>query len=159
MDIPPNEAAITAISDKIQYFTNYITSIGYTSAGTSVDYAYKELGAASATVELGTKFYQDCPTFENDIWPLNRQPLMFLAKISSAPYALGQGPVITSLSANVSAGQLTITAAASDSAWSKNKVSTSQQAVTEIRAWVNIHPYSLNASDQNNTGYVLGNEA
>ncbi|KAL3778972.1 hypothetical protein ACHAW5_006276 [Stephanodiscus triporus] len=155
--ISPNRDAITAISDKIQYFTNYGTSLGYTSAGTTVDYAFKDLGTASATIELGTAFYQDCATFEEIIWPLIRQPLMFLAKISMAPYTMGKGPDVTALSASVFAEQLTITAAASDSAWSKNKVSTSQQAVTEIRAWVNVHPYSLNAFDQNNTGYVLGN--
>jgi carboxypeptidase T len=150
---PPNRAAITAISDKIQYFTNYANSIGYTAAGTTVDYAFKELGAASVTFELGTAFYQDCATFENTIWPLNQQPLMFLAKISRLPYTMGQAPDITSLSASVSAGDLTITATASDSAWSKNNVSTSQQAVTEIRAWVDAHPYSSNPG----TGTVLTN--
>jgi len=142
--IPPNNNGLTAISDKIQYWTNYAGSIGYTAAGTTADYAYSHLGTAAYTFELGTKFYQDCATFESTIYPVNLKPLMHLAKISKAPLSLGQGPDVTSLSALYSAANrnVTITAIASDSAWSKAKVATAQQSVTEIRAFVNIHPYA-----------------
>ena len=47
---------------------------------------------------------------------------------------------------------VTITAVASDSAWSKANVATAQQSVTEIRAFVNIHPYT-----PNNAGFLLVN--
>ncbi|KAL3778973.1 hypothetical protein ACHAW5_006277 [Stephanodiscus triporus] len=152
---PYNEATTMGVFVDVHSYSNLVLSpcIGYTAAGTTVDYAFKELGAAALTFELGTAFYQDCLTFENTIWPLNRQPLMLLAKISRAPYTMGQAPDVTALSASVSAGQVTITAAASDSAWSKSQVSTSQQAVAEIRAWVDAHPYSSNPG----TGTVLTN--
>ncbi len=68
---------------------------------------------------------------------------------------MSQGPDVTSLSATASNGNLTITAIASDSAWSKANVATARQSVTEIRAWVNIHPHSI--SDVGNTGSVLVN--
>ena len=145
--IPPNNNGLTAISDKIQYWTNYAGSIGYTAAGTTADYAYSHLGTAAYCFELGTKFYQDCATFESTIYPINLKPLMHLAKISKAPLSLGQGPDVTILSALYSAANrnVTITAIASDSAWSKAKVATAQQSVIEIRAFVNIHPYAPNS--------------
>ena len=142
--VPPNNNGLTAIRDKIQYWTDYEDSIGYSAAGTTNDYAYSHLGTAAYTFELGTEFYQDCATFESSIYPVNLKPLMHLAKISKAPLSLGQGPDVTSLSTSYSPAndQLTIIAAASDSAWSKANVTTSQQIVTEIRAFVDIHPYS-----------------
>jgi hypothetical protein len=142
--IPPNNNGLTAIRDKIQYWTNYAGSIGYTAAGTTIDYAYSHLGTAAYTFELGTEFYQDCNTFESTIYPINLKPLMHLAKISKAPLSLGQGPDVINLSTSYSPadGQLTITAVASDSAWSKANVATAQQSVTEIRAFVDIHPYT-----------------
>ena len=145
--IPPNNNGLTAIRDKIQYWTNYAGSIGYTAAGTTTDYAYSHLGTAAYTFELGTAFYQDCATFESTIYPINLKPLMHLAKISKAPLSLGQGPDVISLSTSYSPadGQLTVTAVASDSAWSKANVATAQQSVTEIRAFVNIHPYTPNS--------------
>jgi hypothetical protein len=68
---------------------------------------------------------------------------------------MSQGPDVTNLNVTESNGQLIITAIASDSAWSKAYVATAQQAVREIRAWVNIHPHSL--SDLDNSGSVLVN--
>ncbi|KAL3810699.1 hypothetical protein ACHAXA_004645 [Cyclostephanos tholiformis] len=153
--LPPNRNAITAITDKVKYWTNYGGNLGYLAAGTTKDYAFKELGAASFTFELGTKFYQDCTTFENTINPNNQKPLMHLAKISRAPYSMSQGPDITRLNVTEYNGNLTITAIASDSAWSKANVATAQQSVAEIRAWVDIHPHSL--SNLDNTGSVLVN--
>ena len=68
---------------------------------------------------------------------------------------MNQAPDVTSLNVTESNGQLVITATSSDSAWSKAYVATAQQAVTEIRAWVNIHPHSL--SDLDNSGSILVN--
>jgi hypothetical protein len=145
--IPPNNNGLTAIRDKIQFWTNYAGSIGYTAAGTTADYAYSHLGTVAYAFEIGTKFYQDCATFERSIYPVNLKPLMHLAKISKAPLSLGQGPDVTSLSTSYSPAneELTITAAASDSAWSKANVATAQQLVTEIRAFVDTHPYTPNS--------------
>jgi hypothetical protein len=80
---------------------------------------------------------------------------MHLAKISKAPLSLSQGPDVTSVATTESSGTLTITASASDSAWSKAYVSTARQAVTEIRAWVDVHPHSL--TDLTTTGTALVN--
>ena len=57
--------------------------------------------------------------------------------------SLSKGPDVISVTTTESSGTLTITASASDSAWSKAYVATAQQAVTEIRAWVDVHPHSL----------------
>jgi len=151
---PPHNNGYTAIRDKIQYWNNYGSEVGYTAAGTTDDYAYNHLGTVAYTYELGTAFYQDCATFESTIYPINLKPLMHLAKISKAPLSLGQGPNVISLITSYSpaTGNVTITSIASDSAWSKANVATAQQSVTEIRAFVNIHPYTPNSA-----GFLLVN--
>jgi hypothetical protein len=150
---PPHNNGYTAIRDKIQYWNNYGSEVWF-NTGTSKDYAYNHLGTVAYTYELGTAFYQDCATFESTIYPINLKPLMHLAKISKAPLSLGQGPNVISLITSYSpaTGNVTITSIASDSAWSKANVATAQQSVTEIRAFVNIHPYTPNSA-----GFLLVN--
>jgi hypothetical protein len=150
---PPHNNGYTAIRDKIQYWNNYGSEVWF-NTGTSKDYAYNHLGTVAYTYELGTAFYQDCATFESLIYPINLKPLMHLAKISKAPLSLGQGPNVISLITSYSpaTGNVTITAIASDSAWSKANVATAQQSVTEIRAFVNMHPHTPNSA-----GFLLVN--
>ena len=150
---PPHNNGYTAIRDKIQYWNNYGSEVWF-NTGTSKDYAYNHLGTVAYTYELGTAFYQDCATFESTIYPINLKPLMHLAKISKAPLSLGQGPNVISLITSYSpaTGNVTITAIASDSAWSKANVATAQQSVTEIRAFVDMHPHTPNSA-----GFLLVN--
>ena len=143
-----------AITDKIQHFTDYGLDIGYFSSGTTTDFAYGRLGAASLAFELGYDFYELCDTFEDLILPKNLKALKYLAKISKAPFSIAKGPDVTTLTTTMNGSTLTVKATASDSALSYGKIRSSKQGVREVRVFVNTHPYSLpqiNAS----TGYVL----
>jgi carboxypeptidase T len=106
--------------------------------------------------ELGNAFYQDCPTFENTILPKGLKSITYLAKISKLPYSIAKGPDVTKLNTSVNGTTLTVTATASDSAWSYAQVSTTKQGVKEVRAFINTHPYSLSSINAS-TGYVLAN--
>jgi carboxypeptidase T len=58
----------------------------YPTDGTTDDYAYGELGLAAYTFEIGTAFFQDCPTFENTILPQDLPSLIYAAKAAARPY-------------------------------------------------------------------------
>jgi carboxypeptidase T len=70
----PNEVGLKSLGHKLAYFNNYepMQSVGlYPTDGTSDNLAYNELGVAHITFEIGTKFFQDCETFNNKIKPDN----------------------------------------------------------------------------------------
>ena len=152
-----NADGFKAAADKLIYFTGYTNALGYLASGGTVDYAYGNLGAAGLSFELGNAFYQDCPFFESTILPKGLKALNYLAKISKLPYRIAKGPDVTSLTTSVSGNTLTVTATASDSAWSYAQVSTTMQSVRKIRAFINTHPYSLPTMNASTARYVLKN--
>lgn len=94
----PNELGLKSLGHKLAYFNNYapMQSVGlYPTDGTSDNLAYNELGVAHITFEVGTKFFQDCATFNNKIKPDNLNALLYAARVASEPYNLSQGPDIT----------------------------------------------------------------
>jgi carboxypeptidase T len=149
-----NAQAFQTIADKVRSYTAYEKSIGYFASGCSTDFAYGLLGVAGIAFEVGTKFFQDCKTFETSILSQNLPALTYLAKIARAPFRLSKGPDITNLSAVVKGDLLTVNITASDSALSYGGVSTSQQSIRHIRVFLNIHPYSISSSNLTR-GYVL----
>ncbi len=100
---PANNDAYLALGDRLSYFNNYDPRQGsglYIHDGVSDDFAYGELGVASFTFELGTSFFQDCATFENNIYPGNLKSLLYAAKVVRAPYLLPSGPEAVNVSAS-----------------------------------------------------------
>jgi carboxypeptidase T len=94
-DPPPNNTALVTLGRKFAYFNGYEPdqAVGlYPTDGTTDDFAYGELGLAAYTFELGTTFFQDCSTFENQILPDNLEALVYAAKTARAPYMLPAGP-------------------------------------------------------------------
>lgn len=91
----PNGTALQTLGRKFAYFNHYTPqqSIGlYPTDGTTDDFAYGELGVAAYTFEVGTDFFQDCPTFENTIYPDNLAALLYAAKSARQPYQTPAGP-------------------------------------------------------------------
>ena len=118
---PPNNTGLVTLGRKFAYFNNYEPeqAVGlYITDGTTVDFAYGELGLAAYTFELGTAFFQQCSTFENTILPDNIPALIYAAKTARAPYLLPAGPDPTTISVTndiVSQGTLvTLTATLDD---------------------------------------------
>ena len=91
----PNGTALQTLGRKFAYFNTYtpMESIGlYPTDGATDDFAYGELGVPAFTFEIGTDFFQDCPTFENTIVPNNLQALLYGLKALRRPYQDPAGP-------------------------------------------------------------------
>jgi carboxypeptidase T len=91
----PNGTALQTLGRKFAYYNSYWPEQSYdlyVTDGTTDDFAYGDLGVAAFTFELGTNFFQDCPTFENTILPDNLQALIYAAKVSRTPYLTPAGP-------------------------------------------------------------------
>lgn len=117
----PNGPALQTLGRKFAYFNNYTPeqSIGlYPTDGTTDDFAYGELGLPAYTIEMGTNFFQDCPTFENTIVPNNLAALLYGLKALRRPYQSPAGPdtlnVSVSPTATLFGTIMTVTATAND---------------------------------------------
>lgn len=96
----PNVDALTTLGRKLAWFNDYTPQQAielYATDGTTIDFGYGDLGVASYVYELGTSFFQDCATFENQILPDNLASLLYAAKAAEAPYLLPSGPDVTAV--------------------------------------------------------------
>ncbi len=96
----PNENQFSALSKRTAWFNNYLpepASDLYPVNGASIDTTYGELGIASLVFELGTAFFQDCATFNSTVFPDNLAALLYLARVTQAPYKQPLGPDIENL--------------------------------------------------------------
>jgi hypothetical protein len=92
---PPNSDALRALGRRLAWFNGYEPdqAIGlYPTDGTTVDFAYGDLGAAALLFELGTTFFQDCGSFESTILPDNLRSLRYAARVARTPYLTPSGP-------------------------------------------------------------------
>ncbi|MGD9224586.1 MAG: M14 family zinc carboxypeptidase, partial [Desulfobacteraceae bacterium] len=138
----PNSTALQTLGRKFAYFNNYSPKQSvnlYATDGTTVDYAYGELGVAAFIFELGTKFFQECSTFENTILPDNLDALFYAAKVCRAPYMLAAGPEALSLSVSGT----TLTATIDDTRF---KGSESNQNIEEAEYYIDTPPWEQGAT-------------
>jgi len=126
----PNHAQLETLGRKFGYFNGYgVCQAGepgclYPTTGTTDDWAYGELGLAAYTFELGTDFFQDCPTFENAILPENLPALLYALKAARWPYQSPAVPetlgVTVTPTVTVTGGPVTLTAMADDTRTDSN---------------------------------------
>lgn len=158
-----DDGSFKALANKFKHFNGYGFSgpsngFSYPASGATDDWAYGTLGALGMTFELGTTFYQDCDYFEDSIISDNFPALIYAAKSSTAPYRIPKGPDVTSTFVSVSGDSLTVGATASDSAFAAVNFPISQQSVTEIHVFVDIHPYDQQ-NGQSPTGVQLSGQS
>lgn len=93
--VPPNGPAMQTLGRKLAAFNGYTPAQAVElnpEDGSSVDFAYGELGLPSYRVELGTAFFENCSAFENTILPANLEALLFAARVLGDPYMSPFGP-------------------------------------------------------------------
>jgi carboxypeptidase T len=98
----PNHVQLQTLGRKLAYFNSYTPQQAtelYPTTGTSDDWAYGTMGIAAYTFEMGTSFFQDCTTFNNTIYPNNRNALMYAFKSARHPYLDPLGPESLSVTA------------------------------------------------------------
>jgi carboxypeptidase T len=100
-----NNAAFVHLGRRLAWFNDYKPKQSvelYVTDGTTIDFAYGELGVPAFTFEIGTDFFQDCGTFQNTILPHNLASLRYAARVLHAPYQLPAGPEARDVAASQS---------------------------------------------------------
>jgi murein tripeptide amidase MpaA/uncharacterized membrane protein len=117
----PNHTQLQTLGRKYAFYNDHNPQQSndlYPTNGTTDDWTYGQLGIASYTFEMGNDFFQDCDTFQNSIYPKNRQALVYAFKATRQPYIDPKGPESLYLSAlpeDIHPGQaVNLTATASD---------------------------------------------
>ncbi len=155
----PNGTALRTLGRKFAFFNGYSPqqSIGlYPTDGTTDGISYGELGVAAYTFELGTRFFQECSTYENTIKPDNLPALIYAAKVVRTPYITPAGPdsLNLSLSNNASNGgvaagtPVTLTATASDTRFNNSNGTESTQNISAVEYFIDTPPWQSGAVGQ-----------
>jgi carboxypeptidase T len=114
----PNKAGLETLGRKFGHYTRYKVcqppSCLYAASGTTDDKAYGETGVASFTFELGTSFFEACPSYEQNVWPVMRDALSFGLKAARRPYQEPSGPEVLQLRAVRTENSITIRGFADD---------------------------------------------
>ncbi|HMA35388.1 MAG TPA: M14 family zinc carboxypeptidase [Chloroflexia bacterium] len=96
----------------------------YAVDGDAIDWAYGELGAAAFTTEVGgSDFLVPLSYVDGTLWPANKGPLVYEAKIARQPYLLAHGPDTSAVATNpmtVTQGTTTQLTATINYAWTGN---------------------------------------
>jgi len=152
-DPAANDNQLQALGKRTALFNQYlpipVTDLVVTGGG-SIDWSYGELGVASLAFELGTSFFQDCETFENQILPDNLEALLYLARVTQAPYIQSLGPDIETLNVIpniITAGQsITINGSANDDRYNQTATAQSFETVQSVAATINQMPIQATSS-------------
>ncbi|WP_309569815.1 M14 family zinc carboxypeptidase [Deinococcus sp.] len=144
----PNAAGLQSLGRKLAYFNGYTPeqSIGlYATSGTTIDYAYGNLGVAAYTIELGSAFFEPCSTFTGTILPQNQAALLYALRVARAPYRLGGGADILNVSApgSVSAGNaFTLSATADNTRFNTTNGAEATRTITGATYYVDTAPWA-----------------
>lgn len=93
--VAPNGAPLQTLGRRLAWFNGYTPqqSTGlYLTDGTTIDFAYGELGVAALTFELGVAFFESCGTFQSTVLPDNLRALTYALRVAREPYRLPAGP-------------------------------------------------------------------
>ncbi len=149
--IAPNGIALQTMGRKLAYFNGYEPTQAidlYPTDGTTTDFAYGELGVAAYTFELGTNFFQDCATFENQIVPDNLEALLYAAKVVRTPYLTPAGPDVSNVAVSpsfVAAGYPVVVTAVVDDTHFRTGTGEPTQAIAAVEIYVDEPPWEEGA--------------
>ncbi len=148
----PNATALQTLGRKLAYFNSYTPEQSvslYATDGATDDFAYGNLGVAAFTIEMGTAFFQSCTTFENTVYPVNLNALIYAAKVARTPYQTPAGPDALNLavsSSTVEAGtSVALTATINDTRYRQNNGTEPTQAIAAAEYYVDTPPWQTGA--------------
>lgn len=151
-DASPNFDALNTLGSKFGYHLDYRVCQGgadnclYRTDGTTDDWAYGELGIAAYTFELGTAFFQDCDSYEEQIFPQVMDALRYAALVTPRPFEFPAGPDIITLTATApNDGWSTLDLAAESSRYAGSSDPIPVRAVTAARYTLNANPWDAAA--------------
>ncbi len=148
-----NSTALETLGRKLAFFNDYTPQQAmklYPTDGSTIDFAYGELGVPAYTFEIGTSFFQDCSTFESAIVPDNIPALIYAAKTIPAPYMLPYGPdVITitlSQTTTIQGGRIQIRATLDDTRFMPENGTLPGESINRAELYLDNPPDSTQAS-------------
>jgi hypothetical protein len=148
-----NASSLQTMGRRLAYFNGYEPdqAIGlYPVDGSTIDFAYGDLGVAAYLFELGNWFFEDCAVFESTIFPDNLQSMIWAAKVVRTPYLTPAGPEITGATAAAtvaSPGDLVaIQATADDTRYNNSNGVEPTQPVVAAELYVDVPPWQSGAT-------------
>ncbi len=154
----PNAGPLQTLGRRLAWFNGYTPqqSTGlYLTDGTTIDFAYGELGVAAFTLELGVAFFESCGTFISTVLPDNLRSLTYALRVAREPYRLPAGPGARELQIVpdlvVRGSPASVTATMDDSRFSvtsapPNPVIQPQHAIVAAEAFVAVPPWQAGAT-------------
>lgn len=144
----PNHDGLAILGRRFGFLNDYAVGrwqLLPPAGGTSVDFAYGEFGVAAYTFEVGTSFPQSCASFEDTVWPDNRDALLLAARAARRPYQEPAGPEITALSLEIHNGAVQVAGSADDARFFSGGVTEPPadpvSEVAELRISLNLPEY------------------
>jgi hypothetical protein len=149
----PDDAELQTMARKLASFGGYgLWGPGqpeflYPVSGDMSDTMYGYHCVASFGFEVGTTFYENCTSFEETVFPVNYNALLYAAKVASAPFKIPKGPDVLSLKIeNTTSDSITVTVLVSDEkrsvAYGEAFNATGSQNIAKVRVFVDHHPYT-----------------
>ncbi|MEM7584534.1 MAG: M14 family zinc carboxypeptidase, partial [Acidobacteriota bacterium] len=147
-DPAPNAAALATFGRKLAFFNDYspMPIRELTNAdGNSADFYYGELGIAGMAYEIGTRFFESCESFEDNVLQVNIDSLLYGAKVARTPYLTPAGPEAFGATAQpdlAAAGDLVLlTATLDDTRFNNSNGTEPTELIAVAEAFVDIPPW------------------
>ena len=151
----PNAPQLQTLAHKLASFNRYTpvqaTERSFVLDGIAADFGYGEMGLASFTYEIGTRFFEHCDYFENTLLPRNMPSLYYAAKVARTPYMTPAGPNVVEGSLSLSAGEwpavvtagisVTLSATLSDSQFNNSSGTEPTQSVEAAEYYIDTPPW------------------
>lgn len=148
-----NGTALTTLGRRFAWFTGYTPeqSINlYATDGTTLDFAYGNLGVAAFTFELGNDFFEACSSFESAVLPTNLGAVLYAAKVARTPYMTPGGPDSRALGlvpSQVAPGDpATLHVTIDDTRFSNVNGTEPLEAITAGEVYVDLAPWQVGAT-------------
>lgn len=152
----PNDTELRAFAFRMAHWNQYVVGtapeILYGASGTTDDHVYYELGVPGFTYELSPReglcsgFAPPYGCVDAEIWPRNRDALLYSMKVAGAPYTEPLGPTTLTVTvpSSVTVGDpIMLTAEASDDAFGSAAGSIGRpttSAVNQVAYWIDTPP-------------------
>lgn len=148
----PNGAALRTLGRRFAWFNGYTPQQAvnlYVTDGTTIDFAYGELGVAAYTWEIGTAFFQACSTFENTLVPAHLPALLYAAKVARTPYLTPAGPDALGVSVapvmGPAAASRLVSATIDDTRTNQSNGAEPIEAIAGAEAYIDVPPWKPGA--------------
>jgi len=154
----PNNLQLQTLGRHLAFFNHSTPEQSnslYPTSGSSDDWSYGELGIASFTFEMGGEFFESCPSFQDSIYPGNREALLYALKSARQPNLDPAGPdtynVVTTPNMATSGTSIILTATADDTRYMGGElvqnISAARYSI-DNPSWIpDVVTYPLTASD------------